>query len=62
MNNGYSLLTYYGLDGKDVFQSLNDHASGNQPRNYVWDKSIGGNQPHNNVQRSYLGYWWIRTS
>lgn len=23
---------------------------------------FGGNQPHNNVQRSYLGYWWIRTS
>lgn len=22
----------------------------------------GGNQPHNNVQRSYLGYWWIRIS
>ena len=25
-------------------------------------KNTGGNQPHNNVQRSYLGYWWIRTS
>lgn len=24
--------------------------------------SLGSDQPHNNVQRSYLGYWWIRTS
>ena len=22
----------------------------------------GGNQPHNNVQRSYLGYYWLRTA
>ena len=24
--------------------------------------SAGGNQPHNNVQRSYLGYYWLRTA
>lgn len=25
-------------------------------------KKTGGNQPHNNVQRSYLGYYWLRTA
>lgn len=31
----------------------------------VDDKSTektGGNKPHNNVQRSYLGYYWLRTA
>lgn len=24
--------------------------------------TVGANQPHNNVQRSYLGYYWLRTA
>lgn len=50
----------------DVNQPIKGLGSGN-----LWVEGVGSvsstdgagdNQPHNNVQRSYLGYYWLRTA
>lgn len=59
---GYSIKTYYGYGSTGVNRIENDHASGNQPGDYVWEQGGGGNQPHNNMPPYLVVYMWYRTA
>ncbi len=59
---GYSIKTYYGYGSTGVNRIENDHASGNQPGDYVWEQGGGGNQPHNNMPPYLVVNIWKRTA
>lgn len=59
---GYSVKTYYGSGSTGVYVIENDHASGNQPANYIWEQGGGGDQPHNNMPPYIAVYMWYRTA
>lgn len=60
--HGYSVKTYYGYGNEGVERINNDHASGDQPGDYIWEQGIGGNQPHNNMPPFLAIYVWKRTA
>lgn len=60
VGQGYSGYVKPGLQRSNYRSGGEDLAGAVSYDSFTF--SFGGNQPHNNVQRSYLGYWWIRTN
>ena len=64
---GYTVKTFYG-SGTGIQTVENDHASGNQSENYVWenggrkDDQAASNQPHNNLQPYEVMAFWKRVA
>lgn len=67
-HNHYSLLVdgnqfYWGGTGTKLnLFSTNPQWNAGEDGSQIVTSVSGGNQPHNNVQKSYLGYYWLRTA